>query len=178
MEPIAFPEHTQVLAKDQPQYRPLPVFVCTDAARTVISCWRLNWRERLQVLLAGRLWMSQLTFAQPLQPQLPMVSSPFRGRAIASYPTGSPVAKMKSAQLRKEGLRNYPVEAVLISEDRHRVAVVGKLGDVYWCQQMSFVPVKELQALAVEAERLLLRSSGEPLPHMVRKFLETVSRAA
>lgn len=55
-----------VYAKDQPQYFPLPA-IHNDTG-TVITCWRLTWRERLLVLLSGRLFLSVLTFNRPLQP--------------------------------------------------------------------------------------------------------------
>ena len=74
MEPVEFPEQTIVWAKDQPEYRPLPAFT---NERETISCWRLTWRERLRVLVTGRLWLRQSNFGGPLQPQLPSVESPF-----------------------------------------------------------------------------------------------------
>jgi hypothetical protein len=74
MTPEIFPEVTNILAEDQPEYLPLPV--CRYGDRT-ISCWRLSLWERLKVLVTGRLWLLVLNFRQPLQPQLPSVSSPF-----------------------------------------------------------------------------------------------------
>ena len=67
-------EFEMVYAKDQPEYRPLPVVKCSDG--TVISRWRLTWTERLRVLFTGNLFFQQLTFNQPLQPQLPTVTEP------------------------------------------------------------------------------------------------------
>jgi hypothetical protein len=58
-------------AKDQPEYLPLPAHRAADG--TVTSCWSLTWRERLQVLRTGRLYISMLTFGEPLQPLLPSV---------------------------------------------------------------------------------------------------------
>jgi len=75
MKPIEFPEQTIVWAKDQPPYLPLPAY--TDEQET-ISCWRLTWRERLTVLLRGRLWLCQMNFGSALQPQAPTVESPFQ----------------------------------------------------------------------------------------------------
>jgi hypothetical protein len=74
MTPIEFPEHNLVLAKDQPQYQPLPVFM--NDTETV-SCWKLTFLERLTLLFTGRLWVRQLTFGHQLQPQLPQVERPF-----------------------------------------------------------------------------------------------------
>lgn len=75
MHPIDFPEQNSVLAKDQPEYQPLPAHRTDDGE--VISCWSLSWRERLRVLWTGRLWLRQLTFGELMQPQLLEVESPF-----------------------------------------------------------------------------------------------------
>lgn len=74
MTPTEFPEQTIVWAKNQPPYLPLPAY--TDERET-ISCWYLTWRERIKVLMAGRLWLRQLNFGAALQPQVPCVDSPF-----------------------------------------------------------------------------------------------------
>lgn len=75
MKPIDFDHSNVTFAKDQPEYQPLPAFRADDG--TVISCWKLTFRERLKMLFTGRLWISNLTFNNPLQPQLPMINSPF-----------------------------------------------------------------------------------------------------
>ncbi len=67
MHPIAFPEMNKTWAKNQPPYLPLPAYVDEQQS---ISCWRLTWRERFTLLLTGRLWLRQLNFCQPLQPQV------------------------------------------------------------------------------------------------------------
>ena len=74
MNPIEFPEQTIVWAKNQPPYLPLPAFT-ND--RETISCWKLNWIERLKVLLFGKMWLRQMNFGEPLQPQAPSIESPF-----------------------------------------------------------------------------------------------------
>jgi len=77
MQLVEFPEQTVVFAKDQPEYLPLPAHVApADPQGTIICCWQLTWRERLQLLISGRLWHSVLTFHQPLQPQLLQVEKP------------------------------------------------------------------------------------------------------
>lgn len=76
-------------AKNQQPYLPLPAY--TDHEQT-ISCWRLTWRERLRVLWSGRLWLRQLNFGRALQPQCPMVESPFLPVAEAIEPAGAPSA--------------------------------------------------------------------------------------
>jgi hypothetical protein len=58
MTPIEFPEQTTILDKpssmtDEECFS-LPVF--SDGS-TCISVWKLNWKERLVVLLFGKLWL-------------------------------------------------------------------------------------------------------------------------
>jgi len=69
LQAIDFPERNVEIAKDQPQYRTLPAFVDTNTAEGVmVTCWQLSWRDRLAVLVTGKLWASVWTFSQPLQP--------------------------------------------------------------------------------------------------------------
>ena len=74
----AIPE--TVLAKDQPEYTPLPVahIRYTDGVRSMISCYRLTWRDRLRILITGKVWWGQLTFGQPLQPQKLYLREPLK----------------------------------------------------------------------------------------------------
>lgn len=74
MKPIKFLGHNVVFAEDQKEYLPLPALVIDDLT---ISCWQLTLMERLMLLFTGKLWLSQLNFGQPLQPQLPSVKCPF-----------------------------------------------------------------------------------------------------
>lgn len=74
MKPIEFPGFNTTFAKDQPEYQPLPAYVGPNGE--VVSCWELTMRERIQVLETGRLYLTQLTFGQPLQPQLPSLEKP------------------------------------------------------------------------------------------------------
>lgn len=77
MDIVEFPEQTLVIAKDQPQYRPMPAYrQPRDPEGRVICCWRLTWRERLKVLFSGVIWHHILTFNGPLQPQLLEVEKP------------------------------------------------------------------------------------------------------
>lgn len=55
-------------AKDQPQYIPLPSYRLEDDSGTVMTRWRLSWKERLTILLTGDLWLTMLTFNRALQP--------------------------------------------------------------------------------------------------------------
>lgn len=57
-----------VYAKDQPPYEALPTYALGDDTGTVVSRWRLSWRERLSVLLSGDIYLWQMTFGKALQP--------------------------------------------------------------------------------------------------------------
>ncbi len=69
MTPISFKHSNTVYAKDQPEYLPLPAHKSVDGI--VTSCCKLSFKERLRVLFIGRLFISNMTFNLPLQPQLP-----------------------------------------------------------------------------------------------------------
>ncbi len=74
MRPIDFPESNTIFAKHQGEYVSLPAFYDysnLDGERhfgRVVHCWKLSWRERLRVILSGRMWVQVLTFEKPLQP--------------------------------------------------------------------------------------------------------------
>lgn len=74
MKLVDFPEKTVVFAKDQPQYNILPAHL--DSEGKVTCCWRLNWKERVKVLLSGNMWHQICTFGKPLQPQLLRTDKP------------------------------------------------------------------------------------------------------
>ena len=75
MRPVFFPGSNCVFAKDQPEYLPLPAHR-SGYDGTVTSCWKLTWRERLKVIFTGRVWLQQLAFGSPLQPQRPSIDRP------------------------------------------------------------------------------------------------------
>lgn len=68
MKPIHFDEANTVYAKNQPEYLPLPAHKTEDGM--VTSCWRLSLKERIRMLITGRVYVMQLTFNRPLQPLL------------------------------------------------------------------------------------------------------------
>jgi hypothetical protein len=74
MTPVSFPQQTTVFAKDQPEYLALPAHVSVDGV--VTSCWELTDAEILTLVETKQLWLQQLTFGAPLQPQLPSVEIP------------------------------------------------------------------------------------------------------
>lgn len=74
MTPIKFPESNVVFAEHQPEYQFLPCLRKPNGE--LIVCWGLTIKERLQVLLTGKLWHTIATFNQPLQPQMIEVEKP------------------------------------------------------------------------------------------------------
>ncbi len=55
-----------VYAKNQPQYKQLPVIV--GSVGMVTARFKLTWSERISVLWNGSLWLQVLTFGNKLQP--------------------------------------------------------------------------------------------------------------
>jgi len=76
MRAIKFPEHTMVIAKDQPEYCQMPAWISEDKKR-LVCCWSLSWGERIKLLFTGKIWHSILFFGEPIQPQRLEVEYPF-----------------------------------------------------------------------------------------------------
>ena len=80
MQALEFPEQTLIIAKDQPEYRPLPAWVGyldgDKSIHCVTFCWGFSWKERLKLLFTGKVWHTVMTFNKPLQPQLLQVEKP------------------------------------------------------------------------------------------------------
>ena len=68
MKPIEFKYQNIVYAKNQPGYLPLPALKMNTPTSEVVSCWKLTFKERLKVLVFGRVWMSLTSFNKPLTP--------------------------------------------------------------------------------------------------------------
>lgn len=63
-------------AKGQDEYLTLPGWRSGGERESVLSRWRLTWRERLKILCTGNLYLWLATFGMPLQPVLPTVDKP------------------------------------------------------------------------------------------------------
>ena len=72
MKPIEFKEHNIVFAKDQKEYLPLPALKLEDGE--VVTCWQLSWKEVFKLLVTRKIWLAQLSFNKPLQPQFVTVN--------------------------------------------------------------------------------------------------------
>lgn len=78
MKLIEFKEQTVVVAKDQPEYLPLPAYQYDDDEGTIAFCWKGSMMDRVKFLLTGNMWHHVLTFNKPLQPQNMSTDSPFK----------------------------------------------------------------------------------------------------
>lgn len=77
MLPVKFDGMNVTYAESQPQYEPLPALKLNTENGEVISCWRMGFWERIQVLFTGRVWLSMYTFNRPLQPVKLATTCPF-----------------------------------------------------------------------------------------------------
>lgn len=71
MKNIEFEGCNIVYGADQPEYKPL---YAQRIDEITITCYRLSFKERVKLLFTGLLWLGQMNFGEPLQPQLPAVS--------------------------------------------------------------------------------------------------------
>jgi len=74
MKPVEFAQQTLIIAKNQPEYLPLPAHVSVEGI--VTSCWEFTDDEILELITTKRIWLQQYTFGQALQPQRPSVEVP------------------------------------------------------------------------------------------------------
>lgn len=68
MKPIQFPEANVVYGAEQEQYKPLHACRHADIYGTVVTCWTFSLWDRIKIAFGGKVWLSQLTFKNPLQP--------------------------------------------------------------------------------------------------------------
>ena len=77
MKPINFPGANVVFGADQPEYQPLPAERVGKAQTGQINtCWELTPDEIKKVQETGQIYVSLLTFGQPLQPVWVSVEKP------------------------------------------------------------------------------------------------------
>lgn len=68
MTPTKFEGQNVVYAESQPEYLPLPAMQLQDEGGTVITCWELSDEELAEVVKNKKVYLSIMTFKQPLQP--------------------------------------------------------------------------------------------------------------
>lgn len=77
MKPVDFDGVNTVFGADQPEYQPLPAErVGKPETGQVNTCWELDPEELETVQETGKIFVSLLTFGQPLQPVLVSVVKP------------------------------------------------------------------------------------------------------
>jgi len=78
MQPVEFPQQTHVLAKDQPQYTPLPVHIGAEEENfPMTACFELSDAEVAEIIATKKLWYTQVTFGHPFQPVMLSTQNPF-----------------------------------------------------------------------------------------------------
>lgn len=68
MKAIDFKHRNIIFAENQPEYTSLPALKLNTENGEVISCWHMNFRERIKALFTGKVWLSLMTFNKPLTP--------------------------------------------------------------------------------------------------------------
>ncbi len=76
MEPILFKGANVVYGASQPEYKPLVAERRPGNSGEIVTCWKLSPEELERVKETGVIWLSMLTFNQPLQPVLLSVDKP------------------------------------------------------------------------------------------------------
>lgn len=83
MQPVEFSEQTHILAKDQPQYTPLPVHIDeTNEATPMTFCCELSDEEIAELVATKKLWFTQSTFGKPFQPVRLSTQNPFTNKIV------------------------------------------------------------------------------------------------
>lgn len=65
---LGLEDHEILIAKDQPEYIPLPALRLNGPEKPVMSRWRLTPEEKLKIEQGGDIVLTLLTFGSPLQP--------------------------------------------------------------------------------------------------------------
>lgn len=78
MTPVEFDGMNSIVGVGQPQYRPLPTMRHKDTRGKVTSCWKGNIKERFIFLLTGRMYLTLITFNNPIQPSLMSTEFPIK----------------------------------------------------------------------------------------------------
>lgn len=68
MKATEFKQQNCIYAENQKQYIPLPVHKVDEPEGRLISCWKGGFWDRLRFLFWGRIFLSCMTFGNPLQP--------------------------------------------------------------------------------------------------------------
>lgn len=86
MKPVEFTGCNVLFGADQPEYLPLPALRLPDG--DVITCWEITDEELSEIVKTKRIYFSQLTFYQALQPILPMSNLSVKNITLAEHEQG------------------------------------------------------------------------------------------
>jgi hypothetical protein len=99
MLPVKFSEANETLAKDQPQYTPLPVHVGSkEDGFPMTACFELTDEEVAEIIATRKLWYTQTTFGHPFQPVRLSTHNPFE-QQVYSASESSPISRLVTALL-------------------------------------------------------------------------------
>lgn len=70
MVAVNFPDSNSVFASENPDFYPLPAEVIPGPSMQINTCWELSKEELEEVMKTGHIWVSILSFGQPLHPML------------------------------------------------------------------------------------------------------------
>lgn len=65
---VEFPYQDDIAAKDHAEYLPLPYMSLRDERGSLVFCFEGNEQEREQFAKTGKLYVSLMTFGNPIQP--------------------------------------------------------------------------------------------------------------
>ena len=68
MNAVEFKGCNVELAKNQKEYKTLPAF-CDTENGIVVTCYKLSFKDLLKIFFTRKVWLGQMTFNKPLQPQ-------------------------------------------------------------------------------------------------------------
>lgn len=80
MEPIKFDGANVIYGANQPECIPLPAFRKENGE--IWTCWKLSPEDLKQIQETGVIWLSMLTFNQPLQPVLLSPDFPYKTEPV------------------------------------------------------------------------------------------------
>ena len=72
-----FEESDVIYGENQPEYWPLPAKLGNRKVGEIHTCWELTPEELQEIQKTGVIWLSILTFHNPLQPVALSATKPF-----------------------------------------------------------------------------------------------------
>lgn len=76
LKAIEFPQQNTVIAKNQPEYLPLPAKLSGHEDGLMAVCYRLTFWEIVKLIFTRKLWIETLTFHRGVTPIRPSVHEP------------------------------------------------------------------------------------------------------